>query len=544
MQADPRSTPSPRRPRPTRAPARLAQKSHGAPASRFERSLPDTEPVSAGRERDATVGVDFHDRAVEEDPQLQAALSGEHPEFPGPLRAAEPARLVVIGDCDLPPARRDVTEGQTHLTRSSEFELRADLHRVRGQIGQDLGRVLREGDALPPLVASSKPRQLRERLDSQLSVSAQAENARKGEYTPPAGTRRADLYPSPQDAPPLRIEHGVRGVEVLAATEVHREPLGLRSEAMVREVAHRVDDLRVGRNAEQPLVAQGEEVRALHHVGRALEEGSEIGPLTEIRRAVQEHASALFLDPAPQGHVPRLAVPPAEGVAKALQIAARTRRDHGICGVLDPAPQTILTGRDALALRRDARVENRRNAVVNHAAAGEDPVLVVAPGTRSQCNGKVLPADQILAHRMSPAHVSPLAGKGVVLEEQVVLAVEVDGPVGIVDPVRGAGQMVDGATRIGGRSLGSCRDARVGALEGAPMFEIELVHEHPGRPGPRRADGSGSGPGPGALSGSRCGSCNGRGGSERGPEARSALLAWRSPQRHDRGHTAARPEPP
>ena len=43
---------------------------------------------------------------------------------------------------------------------------------------------------------------------------------------------------------------------------------------------------------------------------------------------------------------------------------------------------------------------------------------------------------QVGRNRMAPAHVSPLIAEGVELEEEMVLAVEQDGAVGIVDPVR------------------------------------------------------------------------------------------------------------
>ena len=88
------------------------------------------------------------------------------------------------------------------------------------------------------------------------------------------------------------------------------------------------------------------------------------------------------------------------------------------------------------------------------------------------------PMDAIVADGMSPGRAQTwIPSILVVLIEEVVLAIVMDGPVGIVDPVRGAGQVVDGTTRIGGRSLRASRDARVGAIESAPMLGVEWIHE-------------------------------------------------------------------
>ena len=56
-----------------------------------------------------------------------------------------------------------------------------------------------------------------------------------------------------------------------------------------------------------------------------------------------------------------------------------------------------------------------------------------------QRDGELLPVDEVGGDGVAPAHVSPLIAGGVELEEEMVLAVEEDGAVGIVDPVgRGA----------------------------------------------------------------------------------------------------------
>ena len=73
---------------------------------------------------------------------------------------------------------------------------------------------------------------------------------------------------------------------------------------------------------------------------------------------------------------------------------------------------------------------------------------------------------------VSPGHVSPLVGEGIVLEEEVVLAVEEDGAVGVVDPV-GRGVEVyfglpgggGGLLRNGGSGKEQGEQKKCGALE-------------------------------------------------------------------------------
>ena len=72
------------------------------------------------------------------------------------------------------------------------------------------------------------------------------------------------------------------------------------------------------------------------------------------------------------------------------------------------------------------------------------------------------PVDHVFRDGVSPAHVSPDAGLGIVLEEHVVAAVEVDGRTGIVHPATGGGQMVARAQRVG-VDLGLRWEAAVGA---------------------------------------------------------------------------------
>src|SRR6202020_1413144 len=48
---------------------------------------------------------------------------------------------------------------------------------------------------------------------------------------------------------------------------------------------------------------------------------------------------------------------------------------------------------------------------------------------------QLLPMQQVFANRMAPAHMPPLIAKGVVLEEQVILPMEVHQAVRIIGPI-------------------------------------------------------------------------------------------------------------
>jgi hypothetical protein len=56
-------------------------------------------------------------------------------------------------------------------------------------------------------------------------------------------------------------------------------------------------------------------------------------------------------------------------------------------------------------------------------------------------DGEFVPVEEIGADGVAPAHVSPLVAEGVVLEEEMVLALEVDEAVGVVGPVLGRGEV-------------------------------------------------------------------------------------------------------
>ena len=69
-------------------------------------------------------------------------------------------------------------------------------------------------------------------------------------------------------------------------------------------------------------------------------------------------------------------------------------------------------------------------------------------------DGKLLPEDEVGGDGVAPAHVAPLIAGGVELEEEVILAVEKDGAVGVVDPVGRGGEVNLGLPGCGGWLLG------------------------------------------------------------------------------------------
>ena len=63
------------------------------------------------------------------------------------------------------------------------------------------------------------------------------------------------------------------------------------------------------------------------------------------------------------------------------------------------------------------------------------PEKIMMPVLLAQGDRQVLPAHEVAADGVAPAHVAPAVPLGVVLVEQVILAVEEDQPVGVVDEV-------------------------------------------------------------------------------------------------------------
>jgi hypothetical protein len=74
---------------------------------------------------------------------------------------------------------------------------------------------------------------------------------------------------------------------------------------------------------------------------------------------------------------------------------------------------------------------------VHHHAAGEHHFAVLL-GNRDR---KFPPMQKILADSMPPAHVAPLIAERIELKEEVILAVKIDQPVGIVGPMLAGGEV-------------------------------------------------------------------------------------------------------
>jgi hypothetical protein len=60
--------------------------------------------------------------------------------------------------------------------------------------------------------------------------------------------------------------------------------------------------------------------------------------------------------------------------------------------------------------------------------------------------------NHVVAHGMSPVHISPHGGVGVVLEEHVIDALPEDGAIGIVHPIFRGEEMELRAEGVGGKT--------------------------------------------------------------------------------------------
>ena len=72
-----------------------------------------------------------------------------------------------------------------------------------------------------------------------------------------------------------------------------------------------------------------------------------------------------------------------------------------------------------------------RVVFINRSGTGKDGSATVGQdGVR-----QLLPMQHVLTDRMAPGHISPLIGYGVMLEEEVVLAVVIHHAVRVIEPV-------------------------------------------------------------------------------------------------------------
>ena len=201
-----------------------------------------------------------------------------------------------------------------------------------------------------------------------------------------------------------------------------------------------------GRIADDPLVLDGEHVRALQHedirVGMAVYHPVE-APVLHVLGGVHPDLSALFDVADPEDHIPAIALLPDLGVAEMKDAVIRAWHNHALLLEVD----SIIGNGHALFLEvalvlvhpvapAMARVVDDHPAVIGQdRGSGEDPVLL---GFEGGCHGQGLapPGHQVLTGYVTPVHESPLGSIGVELVVGLVAALEEDQTVRVVDPAR------------------------------------------------------------------------------------------------------------
>ena len=155
--------------------------------------------------------------------------------------------------------------------------------------------------------------------------------------------------------------------------------------------------------------------------------------------------------------------------------------EHRIASIARPGAAVVEAEGNVLrlksALRGLAMARVDRNEAVGFRGAKTGGVFMIDDDASGEDhdsiffwngNRQLLPMEQIGADCVAPAHVSPLVSKGVVLEEEVILALEVDEAVWVVRPVfsgrevhlRAVGLVVLWSLRTRGQSAESeCGDA-------------------------------------------------------------------------------------
>ena len=201
-------------------------------------------------------------------------------------------------------------------------------------------------------------------------------------------------------------------------------------------------------------VREADEVRAFPHILFRVVSAAQLAhalPVLQILAAVDEGEAALALFAAADGDIGHAVLAPGKGIAEAVELLALLTDDDGVVLIFFEMARVRVADGEALRLRLYAGVEDMRQAVLHHAAAGEHAVLIIGL-IGMQRAGQVRPAHQILRHGMPPGHVAPDRAKGVVLIEKVQLAVDHDGAVGVVHPVLFRLKMVSCAKFIHGSS--------------------------------------------------------------------------------------------
>ena len=94
-------------------------------------------------------------------------------------------------------------------------------------------------------------------------------------------------------------------------------------------------------------------------------------------------------------------------------------------------------GIDCYETRLRAGAESTGVVLIDDGAAGKDHDAMLFRNSDRQFT----PMHQIAADGVAPTHVTPAVGEGIELEEQMILAIEVDQTVGIVGPIARRGKM-------------------------------------------------------------------------------------------------------
>ena len=228
--------------------------------------------------------------------------------------------------------------------------------------------------------------------------------------------------------------------------------------------ADRINYCALRRDQQGVLVRQGKEVRALPHltgadrifsrqefIPSASAQEVKIIPMDQISGAIKQDHAALAFNARPDRQKPLVLFSPYARVAEAGGLHSLWRSgDNGVSGEFLPGSHSIFAPRQALDLRGNTRIKNRRGAPFNHCAAGPTTVLVWPARGGCKRDRKVLPVHQIGTHSVPPMHALRKCPVGVVLIKHVVLTLPDDGPVGIVHPVCRGHQVISRPLRVRG----------------------------------------------------------------------------------------------
>ena len=221
----------------------------------------------------------------------------------------------------------------------------------------------------------------------------------------------------------------------------------LELSGLIIEIAHKVDAGALaaahGGKHQHIFVAQREEIRALPHVSplaAAFGQDIEKLPVQKIGRAVYKRLGFAATAGAAD-HVVKTVVLPHLRIAEAVGTHALGSRQHGVALVfveLDAvlAPGNALGLLKPVAVVAGAGVHHPQLVADHDGTAGKTAALgvIVVFFAGGQRHRKVIPVEQVLAHRMTPKHAVPKTGIGIVLIEEMILAFEVDQAVGVVQP--------------------------------------------------------------------------------------------------------------